>query len=265
VKTIHDELGITKGQLKSMLYNKKKPKPKILKRYISEKTIKFGVVSDTHLCSNHEALDELHTFYEICRKSGITTVLHAGDVVSGWGIYHGQENEVKVFGTRNQADYVVDNYPKVKGIETVFITGNHDEAWLKRAGIDIGELIAEKRPDMKYVGFYDADVMLGGVKIKLHHGDGGGAYALSYKGQKFAEQIPSGEKPRVLIIGHYHTAFYFWYRNMHILNAGCFERQSMYLKRKMLNPAIGGWIIELRTTKKPNDVIACKTSWIPFF
>lgn len=258
------DMGLTEEEVKKIILGRQK-KPKVLDHHITDKHFEFGVVSDTHLCSTEEKLDELHTFYDICRKVGVKTVLHAGDLVSGWRVYRGQENEVKVFGAKNQAEYVIKNYPKVKGIYTYFILGNHDESWYKLAGVDIGELIAAKRDDMWYFGFYEATITLNGVKIMLHHGDGGGAYALSYKAQKYAEAIPSGSKPRVLIFGHWHTAHYFWYRNIHILNAGCFEGQTLFLRRKMLNPAIGGWIVDMRTTKKPNDVVSFKPAWIPFF
>lgn len=258
------DLNITNAQLRKILLGKKQKKVKILTKHVTDKSFRFGLVSDTHLCSVHERLNELHTFYFICKKMGIKDVVHAGDLLAGWKVYRGQENEVHTFGARNQADYAIANYPKIGDITTYFINGNHDEAWYKLAGIDTGELIAEKRDDMKYLGFYNADIKLNGVILRLHHGDGGGAYALSYKGQKYAEQIPSGKKPRVLVLGHFHTAFYFWYRNIHIINAGCFESQSLYLLRKMLNPAIGGWIIEMKLSKK-NEVLAFKPAWIPFF
>ena len=267
MKDLMKELGLTSKQVENILLSRKtkKNKPQILKRYMSDRELRFGIVSDTHLCSTHEKLNELHTFYHICKKMKVDTILHAGDMVAGWKVYRGQENEVHTFGAIGQSNYVIENYPKVKGIKTYFITGNHCESFWKLAGIDIGDVIADKREDMIYLGMYDADVFLKGVHIKLHHGDGGGAYALSYKGQKYAEQIPSGKKPRVMIIGHFHTSFYFWYRNIHIINAGCFEGQTTFLARKMLNPAIGGWIVDLRLGKKKNDVIACQTGWIPFF
>lgn len=72
------ELGITQKQLISILRGRDR-KPKILKQNISKEVFTFGVVSDTHLCSTHEKLDELWTFYEICRKEGIKTIVHAGD------------------------------------------------------------------------------------------------------------------------------------------------------------------------------------------
>ena len=265
MKEILDELGMTIGQVRKVLLAKKQTKPRILQRYVTNDMFRIGVVSDTHLCSKHEKLNELHTFYDICRKMKVEAILHAGDLLAGWRIYKGQENEVHTFGAMGQANYAIEHYPKIPETTTYFIGGNHDESWYKLGGVDTNILIADKRQDMEYLGWYNANVIIGGIRIQLHHGDGGGAYAHSYKGQKFAEAIPSGKKPRVLILGHYHTSFYFWYRNMHILNAGCFEGQSLYLVRKMLNPAVGGWIIEIRTSKRPNDVLACKPAWIPFF
>lgn len=265
MKNLMKELNLTKTEVKKILLGKKQSKPKILKRHITDEVVRIGVIADTHLCSTEEKLSELKTFYDICRKMGVKEVFHAGDLLCGWKVYRGQENEVKVFGARNQANYAIRNYPRVKGLTTYFINGNHDESWYKLAGIDTGELIANDRSDMVYLGFYQGSFEINGVKIALHHGDGGGAYALSYKGQKFAESIPSGNKPRVLIIGHYHTAFYFWYRNIHILNAGCFEGQTLFLKRKMLNPAVGGWIVDIRLSNEPNSVLAFKPAWIPFF
>jgi len=123
LKDITEKFGITEKQLVSILAGKE-TKPKILEHNISNKVFTFGVVSDTHLCSIHEKLDELHTFYEICRKEKIQIVVHSGDLLCGWGIYRGQENEVKVFGADNQITYTVKNYPKIKGITTYFIDGN---------------------------------------------------------------------------------------------------------------------------------------------
>jgi predicted phosphodiesterase len=259
-----NELNLSEAQVTQILLGRKTKGGRVLKQSLTDEVVRFGVTGDTHLCSNEEKLNQLVSFYDICRKMDVKTVFHAGDILDGWGVYRGQQAEVHTFGARGQAQYVIDHYPKVKDITTRFITGNHDASWWKLAGIDIGELIAAGRPDMDYLGMDQADVKLGSVTIRLHHGDGGGAYALSYKGQRFAEQIPSGQKPHVLLLGHYHTAFYFWYRRIHILNVGCFQGQTLFLKRKMLNPAVGGWIVEMRISADGKNVIAFKPAWIPF-
>lgn len=266
MKELIKELGISEGQLRKIILGKK-IKPKILKSKMSDDTFTFGIVSDTHFCSIHEKIDELHTFYEICRKEGIKEVVHAGDLVSGWGIYRGQENEVHTFGAKNQAQAVIDNYPRLKGITTYFCCGNHDLVWWDRSGIDIGELIADKREDMVYVGQYQGEVEINGVKIRLLHGIGGrgGIYALSYKGQKVAEQIPSGQKPHILVLGHWHTCLYFFYRNIHIINAGTFEDQNILLLRMGINPTIGGWTVKVRVGKdKKHSILSITPTFIPF-
>jgi predicted phosphodiesterase len=259
------ELGITEDQLRRLLIGNKKRRPRLLKHRISDNVFKIGVVSDTHLCSKKEKLDELLTFYSICKKVGVSIVLHAGDILDGIKCYRGHEQEVHTFGAKEQVRYAINRYPFVEGIITHFIDGNHDESFWKLAGICTGELISNERPDLVYMGLYSADIEIGGVKIRLHHGDGGGSYALSYKGQKLAEQIPSGDKPRILLIGHYHTCFYFFYRNIHIFNCGSFQGQTSYLLRRGLNPAIGGWILEVRTGNEKNDILSITPSWIPFF
>jgi len=259
------EFGLTEAQLRKIL-NGKEVRPRIIKEAITDKEFEFGVVSDTHLCSKFEKLDELHTFYAICKKMGIKHIVHAGDIIAGQGIYSGQENEIHTFGVDSQVGYVIKNYPQVDGITTYFITGNHCLSFFKKSGVDAGRLISAEREDLKYLGQYKGDVEINGVKIRLLHPDGGGAYALSYKGQKIAEQITSGDKPHVLVLGHYHTSIYFFYRNIHILYGGAFEGQSSFLLRKGINPSIGGWTVKVRIAKdQKKSCVSITPSWIPFF
>jgi predicted phosphodiesterase len=259
------EFGLTEKEVRKILINRNKTKPKILKRYITEKKFGFAIVSDTHLCSRQERLDELKTFYEICRKTGVKHVLHAGDLMEGSGrIYRGQMNDIHTYGAIRQVNYCVDNYPKVEGITTYLIGGNHDESFYKENGTDVCELFCAKREDFEYLGQYQADVTLGDVKFRLLHSDKAGAYAISYHSQKIAEQIASGNKPHIFINGHWHTSFMFWYRNMHIFSAGTFQGQTDFMMRKALNPAIGGWICSVRVGNE-DPVVALEATWIPFY
>jgi predicted phosphodiesterase len=267
MKKIKEDFGLSEKQVRAVLLERKKEKPKILRRYFTNKEIKFGIVSDTHLCSNYERLNELHTFYAICEKVGVSEIIHAGDIIDGNGkMYRGQLNEIHTYGVMRQVKYAVKNYPKIEGINTYFICGNHCLSFYNDNGIDIGKLIEEKREDMHYLGQYRATIQIGKAIMEVVHPAGGIAYALSYKSQKYAEQIPSGQKPNVLIFGHWHTSHYFWYRNIHILNAGCFQGQTSYLARKGLNPAIGGWICTIKEGKQKRDkIVAFEPCWIPFF
>jgi predicted phosphodiesterase len=259
------DYGLTEKQLARILAGRRK-KPQLINKQFTDDRIRFGVVSDTHLCSIYEKLDELYTFYAILEKEGIDTVLHAGDIVAGQGIYRGQENEIHTFGAKRQAEYVIKKYPQFGNIKTYFITGNHCLSYWKTNGIDIGDLIAEKRSDLIYLGQYAGTMNLGGVIINLLHPDGGTAYALSYRWQKIAEQIPSGQKPNILVGGHFHNAIYFFYRNIHIITGGCFEGQNSFLLRKGINPTIGGWTVDVRIADdNKNSAVAITPSFIPFF
>ena len=128
---IMQELNLSEAQVVNILLGKKMKKGKVLKQSLTDTLVRFGVLGDTHLCSKEEKLDELVSFYDICRKMGVKTVFHAGDIVDGWGVYRGQQAEVHTFGAKGQADYVIKNYPQVAGITTHFITGNHDASWWK--------------------------------------------------------------------------------------------------------------------------------------
>ena len=139
-------------------------------------------------------------------------------------------------------------------------------SFYKKSGVDIGTVIANQRPDMEYLGQYQADLTIDNLKIRLLHPDGGGAYAISYRLQKIAEQIVSGNKPHILVGGHTHTSLYFFYRNIHIISAGCFEGQTSFLLRKGINPAVGGWTVKVRIANdKKKSVVAITPSFIPFF
>ena len=259
------EFGLNDKQVRRILMGKY-GRPRILRRAITDKTFNFGIVSDTHLCSIEERLNELHTFYEICRKKGIKYVVHAGDVVSGSNVYRGQENEIHTFGFKRQADYAIKNYPLVKGIETFFICGNHDLDYWKRAGVDIGEIITAKRPDMVYLGQDQADVVLGNVRIRLFHPGGGTAYADSYHLQRTIAALEAGTKPQILIMGHYHRTLYLFDRNVHGFLGGTFEGQTTFQLRKRINPMIGGWTVKCHIAKdKYNSVVSITPCWIPFF
>ncbi|MHA1304234.1 MAG: metallophosphoesterase family protein [Candidatus Heimdallarchaeaceae archaeon] len=265
-KEILKEFGLTEKQLRNILIKQHKPTTATIDKYFGGNKFKFAVVSDTHLCSKYERLDALNTFYRLCKRQGITDVYHAGDLITGQKLFRGMEYEIHTIGVDNQVRYCIDNYPKVKGITTYFITGNHDLSYYKDLGIDVGNLISEKRPDMVYLGQWQTDIVLNGVRIRLLHPDKGGAYAVSYQAQKIAEQIQSGKKPQVIFFGHWHSSIYFLYRNIHIFCAGAFEDQTPYLMRKGINPILGGWIVTVKTTDDDRkSITSIVPQFVPFY
>jgi len=228
---------------------------------------KIGLVSDTHLGSKYQQLSHLYTFYEILNQRGITDVIHAGDVSDGSGyVYQGHMYELFLHGADEHIDYIIDNYPKYGGIKTYFICGNHDESFYKRNAIDIGKHISLRRPDLIHLGFHGAFLGLAGIDnlMYIFHGSGGVSYARSYRQQKMIEQLSPAQKPYFLFIGHYHITNTLWqYRNVFSQMLPCFQSQTPFLKRKGLNPEIGGMILEFRIVcDKPTIP---KMEFIPFY
>jgi hypothetical protein len=265
-RTLKERFGLSEKQLERILITRSAAKIKQIDLTAKDEYV-FGAIADTHLCSVKERLDALYAFYRLCQSRGVKDIYHAGDLIAGQGVYSGQEYELKIFGADNQVNYFVANYPKLPGIITRFITGNHDMSYMKLAGLDVGVSIAEKRSDMQYLGMLSGEVEINNVKmIQLLHPDGGMPYAVSYRGQRIAEHIASGDKPRVLLLGHLHVNVAMLYRNMAIFQCGCFEGQTTLLLRKGINPVIGGYLISLKIGKDSRQsLVGIVSEFVPFF
>ena len=207
-------------------------------------------MGDTQIGSKYAQLTYLHNFYDLCSKEGIKDVYHTEDVVDGIKMRPGHEYELYEVSADEMLNDVVKNYPKREGITTHFITGNHDASIYKHVGYDIGQAIANMRPDMKYLGRDCAVINLTPkCTLELRHPWDGTAYALSYKMQKMIEAMESDSKPNILAVGHYHKAEYIFYRNVHALQTGCFQGQTPFTRGKGISIHIGGWIVTIRVDK----------------
>lgn len=210
------------------------------------KTLKFAIIGDTQFGSKYAQITYLHDFYDLCKKEGITDIYHTGDITDGLKMRPGHEYELYEISADEMRDDVVKNYPKRDGIVTHFITGNHDASIYKHIGYDIGQAIANERPDMDYLGRDCAVVYLTPrCTLELRHPWDGTAYAISYKIQKMIEAMESDSKPNILAVGHYHKCEYIFYRNVHALQTGCYQGQTPFTRGKGISVHIGGWIVTI--------------------
>lgn len=224
---------------------------------------RFGVVSDTHLGSRYQQVSHLRSFYRLCQQRQISTVFHCGDLVDGERMYRGQEYEIFVHGADAQRKYAVKHYPKAKNVTTIVLGGNHDASFQAQGGYDIVSGICAERGDMVYLGSTLGFTEFAGVRIALMHGSGGNAYARSYKGQKIAEQF-APPKPNMLFLGHYHCPVILsGYRNMEVVQVGCFQAQTPYLASKGLYPFIAGLIVTFQVEEMGLASVMYET--IPFY
>jgi hypothetical protein len=234
----------------------------------------LGLVADTHLCCKEERLSELHAQYDLFAAEGIHTVLHAGNPVDG---YIPKVNGGSVFESSidGQCQYFIDNYPARADIRTYFITGDDHEGWWMKEGFNFGAYLTylakdQGRRDLIYCGHIESDIEVkhGGAHstiIKLQHPGGGSAYARSYTAQKQVEAFEGGEKPNILIQGHYHVGNYMVERNVHVIGMPGFKDQDIFTRKKRLRMEVGGAILRFKTNRDDGTVTRCSVEFNRYF
>ena len=237
----------TKADAKSNFKVCENLEPNLYKPYWNgNHVLTLGLMGDTQINSKYTQLTYLHQFYDICAGRGVPDVYHTGDIDEGEKMRPGHQYECYHQGVDDHAEEIVRVYPKRDGVRTHFITGNHDASIYKLCGLDIGNLIAEKRDDMHYLGRDCAKVNLTpNCVLELRHPWDGTAYALSYKPQKMIDAMEPDSKPNILAIGHYHKIEYLFRRSIHCFQTGCFQTQTPFTRGKGIDIAMGGWIITI--------------------
>jgi len=234
-------------------------------------TIKFGVVSDTHLCSKYQQLSLLHHAYKILDEEKVDFIICAGDIVEGRGMYRGQSEETFLYGYDEQKLYAVENFPRSqRGVKTYVCSGQHDYSFYKSIGAHLLRYVCEQREDLDFRGDFEASFDVKGLRVQVMHPSGSVSYATSYRPQKIAENLVASAVermrespdviPHVLIFGHWHTPFYMPYMGMHCISAACFQSATPYLRQKGFHPVIGFWIITLTFNQK-GEIVRI----VPFF
>ena len=213
--------------------------------------LKLLLISDTHLCSKYDRLDILRYLYVKADELGVKHVLHSGDFTDGRSNRPEQVYELREPSYEGQVDYCVDKYPTFDG-KTYVIQGNHDDWWYKSTGSEIVKAIARRRDDIVYLGADVADMKIGNLKIRLFHGSGGGAYAKSYKLQKYLDTIPLAERPDILQTGHIHQSFYMKQDKTHCFQTSCLEDQTPYCRGMGLANDKSVWWVDVDFDDKGN-------------
>lgn len=248
------------------------PQGIVLENHFHEKPIRFGVIADMHLCSKAERLDVLQAAYDEFEKQCITTVLCPGNYIDGECRFN--THELLAHGIADQCQYAIDHWPSKPGIKTYFVDGDDHEGWFhQREGIEFGRYLmmeaqAQGRDDLVYMGYMEADFELkapnGSAIVKVIHAGGGSSYAFSYAAQKLAESFQGGEKPAVCIIGHYHKFEYCYPRNVHCVQGGCMQDQTMFMRKRKLAAHVGFCTISLQQDIN-GSITRFSTEFYPFF
>ena len=182
----------------------------------------------------------------------VDKIYQAGDILEGMSGRDGQIYELSEIGYQKQMEKAVKMFRLLKDFQVYGIDGNHDEWYQNKAnmGIIVGQELEKNVENYTHLGQMEADVELRpDITMKLYHGRDGTAYAVSYKMQKLMESLTGGEKPNVILSGHYHKALYMFNRNIHGLECGTMCGQTGWMRGKKIPAHKGFWIADIELGK----------------
>lgn len=215
--------------------------------------IKLCIVSDTHMGNKLEQRHLINKIYEMAHEKGIDTVLHCGDVVDGDYRNKRPAHPYDLFaqGASQQLDNVLYNYPMVEGITTYFITGSHDDTHYLNGGFSMGKGISDGREDLVWLGPNQAMFYAGKarVPILIKHPGGGCSKAYSYKPQEAINKMDEDNKPKILLMGHYHKSYCMYYNGVYAILVPCLVDQTQFMQMNDLQNVVGAVFLDLYVNK----------------
>jgi len=247
--------GLSANELERILKSFENSAPKnkqVFSDYFENKT-RIGVFSDAHIGAKPFDEPFFRHMVKMFEKEKVSRIYNVGDTLEGMSGRDGHIYELSEIGFNQQ-------FEKAKGLFSLFpkemsifgIDGNHDAWYHKKnnAGLIVGRELENNLSNYKHLGEDEADVSLRkNVTMKLFHPNDGTAYAISYKMQKLMESFTGGEKPEILLQGHYHKAMYMFNRNIHGIECGTLCGQTKWMRGKKIPAHKGFWIIDIEMGK----------------
>lgn len=226
-------------------------------------TFCFGAFGDLHAASKYCRWDVRQDLYRLAEEAEAQCVFDTGNWIEGECRFNA--HEIVTRGLDEQCRLLAATHPKSK-LPTYAIWGDDHEGWYaSREGIDVGRyneaIMREAGHKWFDLGFMEAHVVLtnfnSGKKAILGvvHPGGGSAYALSYAPQKIIESYEGGEKPHVVLYGHYHKLMAAIIRNVMALQTGCAQDQTSFMRKKRIEAHVGGIIVKLTQDPRTGAII----------
>jgi hypothetical protein len=233
----------------------------------------FGAMGDLHAASKYCRWEVREDLMNRAVELGATCIFDTGNWIDGEAKFN--RYDIEAVGLDNQVNILAKNYPKV-GIPTYAVTGDDHEGWYVRDhGIDIGRycesVMRDSGHDWTDLGYMEADVVLqnansGAVSIlRVVHPGGGSSYATSYRPQKIIESYEGGEKPAVVLFGHYHKLDCNNIRNVWAVQTGTQQDQTPFMRKKSLEAHVGGAIVEMEQDPKTGAIISFRPELRRYF
>lgn len=247
LEKVIERQGLSEAEVIAAIKSSRSTKPTGTTRVpISRSSFSFGYFSDAHI--GHEKFNErlFNYMVKFFRKEKPDFILNPGDHLEGMSGRPGHIYELNQIGFAAQIKKAAELYSQLP-FEHYGIDGNHDQWFYKKndSGIVVGEGLEQRVPGYHHLGQDEADLNFNGIKVKLFHAGDGSAYAISYKLQKLIESFSGGEKPHIVLSGHYHKALYMFVRGVHGFECGTLCGQSRFMRGKKLPAHMGFGLVKV--------------------
>ncbi len=157
-----------------------------------EVKLKLLEISDIHAgCRNFDKQGLDKTLQEAKRR-GVEFVHISGDLLDGFGVYRGHENNLKLNKAIEQVNELMSVLEKYD-FWYIASMGNHDQSFCMRGGLDpikyLEAKMAKNNKRFTYLNAYEGNIIHAGIVFRLIHLQGGAARAASYKPQTYLARV----------------------------------------------------------------------------
>lgn len=212
---------------------------------------KFVAISDTLIGSKYQQLSILEDIYQKAHEMGYNNVILCGNITAGlYPVTNVYSSSCFLPDTMMQADYIINNYPKIEGMKTYFILGPNDEKHLKKNKINIGKRISEVREDMIYLGFNSCMINIDKAKMFVLCPKLNKTYTVSYRSQQQIDSFRSEDKPDILLLGGLLQMEKYPYREVTSLSVPSVCATTKEMTDRRYQNTVGAWYITLKTNSK---------------
>lgn len=224
-----------------------------------EVKLKLLEISDLHAgCKNFDKQGLDKTFLE-AQNRGVEYVHISGDLLDGFGVYRGQENNLKNNRAIEQVNELMSILEKYD-FWYIASMGNHDQSFCMKGGLDpikyLESKMAKAGKRFTYLDAYEGNIIHSGMVFRLIHLQGGAARAASYKVQVYLSRVFESNLNDVYIggkcynlrsiqAGHFHTTYSLSMSGITIIMPGNFQHDGDLEKRMGITGKTGGIFREL--------------------
>ncbi len=224
-----------------------------------EVKLKLLEISDLHTgCRNFDKIGLDKTLLE-AQKRGVEYVHISGDLIDGFGVYRGQENNLKNNKAIEQVNELISILEKYN-FWYIASMGNHDQSFCMKGGLDpikyLEAKMAKKGKRFTYLNAYEGNIIHAGIVFRLIHLQGGAARAASYKVQVYLSRVFESNLNDVYLggktynlrsiqAGHFHTTYALSMSGVTIIMPGNFQHDGDLEKRMGITGKTGGVFREL--------------------